>query len=130
MPIMQVDWTVKKTAQEKKEFMDFAADLVNRTTGTIHKNIYVYITEWEKENARKTAPVVRIDWSDMPDTRTYAAKQEIMHSLTDKLVEITGEDEGDIVIIFREIPLHNVCIRNTTRYEWMGENDFKDNADK
>ncbi|MBF0710598.1 MULTISPECIES: tautomerase family protein [unclassified Gemella] len=126
MPIVQVDWTVKKTAEEKREFMDFIADSINEATGTIQKNVYVYITEWEKENARKTAPVIRVDWTDMPDTRTYAAKQVLFKKFTDKLRELTGEDPSDIVIIFNDIPLYNAYINYTTRYEWMGENDFKD----
>lgn len=117
MPIVKVDWTARKTKEEKKAFMDFVAETICANTGTAPKNIYVYINEWDEENVRKTAPIVLIDWTDMPETRTVAAKKTIMVALTDKLAEITGENKNDIVIIFTDIPLTNAAIGGVTRFE-------------
>lgn len=68
------------------------------------KNVYVYIHEMDPENVRKTAPIVRIDWTTIPD-RTQQAKNAIMTALTDKLAEITGENKMEISILINDIPL-------------------------
>lgn len=69
------------------------------------ENVYVYIHEMDPENVRKTAPIVRIDWTTIPD-RTQQAKNAIMTALSDKLAEITGENKMEINgILINDIPL-------------------------
>ncbi len=117
MPIVKIEWTAKKTPEEKREFFDFVADLVGEHTGTLPKNIYVYLHEWEPENVRQTAPIALIDWTDMPETRTPAAKKAIAMALTDRLQAMTGEKKEQIVILFTDIPLMNAAQGGVTRYE-------------
>ena len=116
MPIVKVDMVGKQDPQVKKEFMDFVADLVCSNTSTLKKNIFVYINEWDPENCRKTSPVVMIDWTMMPD-RTDAVKQKIMVALTDRLVEMTGADKNEVVVIFTDIPLKNASVGGVTRQD-------------
>ncbi len=47
--------------------MDFAVATIHANTSTPLKNVYVYIHEMDPENVRKTAPIVRIDWTTIPD---------------------------------------------------------------
>ena len=68
------------------------------------ENVYVYIHEMALEDVRKTAPIVRIDWTTIPD-RTQQAKNAIMTALTDKLAEMTGENKMEISILINDIPL-------------------------
>ena len=72
--------------------MDFAVATIHANTSTPLKNVYVYIHEMDPENVRKTAPIVRIDWTTIPD-RTQQAKNAIMTALSDKLAEITGDGD-------------------------------------
>ena len=116
MPIVKVEMVGKQEPQAKKDLMEFIADLVCSNTSTLKKNIFVYINEWDPENTRKTSPVVLIDWTMMPD-RTPAVKQTIMKALTDKLVEMTGADKNDVVIIFTDIPLNNASVGGVTRQD-------------
>ena len=88
----------------KQDLMDFAVATIHANTSTPLKNVYVYIHEMDPENVRKTAPIVRIDWTTIPD-RTQAAKNAIMTALTDKLAEITGENKMEISILINDIPL-------------------------
>ena len=78
----------------------FAAATIHANISTPLKNVYVYIHEMDPENVRKTASIVRIDWTTIPD-RTQQAKNAIMTALTDKLAEITGENKMEI----NDIPL-------------------------
>lgn len=117
MPIVRVDWTGKQSKDIKDNFYNFVADVINKETGTKKQLIYVYVTEWERENVRNTAPIVLIDWTDQPKTRTSISKKNIMVSLTEKLAEITGEDKQQIVIIFHEIPLSSASVGGITREE-------------
>lgn len=117
MPIVKVELVGKQDAHAKQELMDFIADQICSNTSTLAKNIYVYIKEWEPENVRKkNAPVILIDWTCMPD-RTPEVKQKLMTAFTDKLVEMTGAEKGDIVIIFTDIPLKNASLGGVTRYD-------------
>ncbi len=104
MPHVHVTVTGKHTRQWKQELMDFAAATIHANTSTPLKNVYVYIHEMDPENVRKTAPIVRIDWTAIPD-RTQAAKNAIMTALTDKLAEITGENKLEISILINDFPL-------------------------
>lgn len=116
MPIVNVQTTTKFTAAQKRDLMAFIPQQVCANTSTLAKNIYVYINEYDRENARKTAPTVLIDWTMMP-ARTDAAKHSIMVALTDKLAEMTGEVKDEIVIIFNDIPLKNASLGGVTRYD-------------
>lgn len=116
MPIVKVELVGKQPAQTKQELMDFIADTICANTSTLKKNIYVYINEWDKENARKEAPVALIDWTDMPD-RTHEAKFAIMQPLTDRLATVTGANKADIVILFTDIPRKNASLGGVTRYD-------------
>lgn len=116
MPIVNVQTTAKFDAASKKELMEFIAQQVCDNTSTLLKNIYVYINEFDRENVRKTAPTVLIDWTAMPD-RTDEVKRKIMVAVTDKLAEMTGEVKDEIVIIFNDIPLKNASLGGVTRYD-------------
>lgn len=117
MPIVKVEMVGKQDAQAKRELIDFIAEQICANTSTLAKNIYVYIKEWEPENVRKqNAPVVLIDWTAMPD-RTPEVKQKIMVAVTDKLVEMTGAEKTDVVIIFTDIPLKNASLGGVTRHD-------------
>lgn len=75
------------------------------------------IHEMDKENVRKLAPTVLIDWTMMPD-RTDDAKKPIMAAMTDKLAEVCGEEyRQEIVIIFNDIPLAGAMLGGETRSE-------------
>lgn len=65
-----------------------------------HSRQYQHALE-NPENVRKTAPIVRIDWTTIPN-RTQQAKNAIMTALTDKLAEITGENKMEISTIDRQ----------------------------
>ena len=104
MPHVHVTVTGKHTKEWKQDLMDFAAATIHANTSTPLKNVYVYIHEMEPENVRKTAPIVRIDWTTIPD-RTQQAKNAIMTALTDKLAEITGENKMEISTLINDIPL-------------------------
>lgn len=120
MPIVQINLTKKEDAAVKRNLMDFVADQICKYTSTLPKNIYVYIREWDRDNVRKTAPTVLIDWTEIPD-RTPQAKKEIMLALTEELVRITGEKREEVVIIFTDIPLENAMLGGITRsenYNW------------
>ena len=104
MPHVHVTVTGKHTREWKQDLMDFAAATIHANTSTPLKNVYVYIHEMDPENVRKTAPIVRIDWTTIPD-RTQAAKNAIMTALTDKLAELTGENKMEISILINDIPL-------------------------
>ena len=101
MPHVHVTITGKHTREWKQDLMDFAAATIHSNTSTPLKNVYVYIHEMDPENVRKTAPIVRIDWTTIPD-RTQQAKNAIMTALTDKLAEITGENKMEISTIDRQ----------------------------
>ena len=92
MPHVHVTVTGKHTRQWKQELMDFAAATIHANTSTPLKNVYVYIHEMDPENVRKTAPIVRIDWTAIP-------------ALTDKLAELTGENKLEISILINDFPL-------------------------
>jgi len=117
MPIIKIELTAKKTSEEKKDLIDFITHTICSNSGTPEKNIYVFITEWERDNVRQTAPIALIDWTDMPETRTPEAKKAIMVALTDKLQALTGENKDEIVIIFTDIPLINASMGGVTRKE-------------
>ena len=120
MPIVQINIVRKEDTIAKQKLMEFAAEQICKYTSTLPKNIYVYIQEWERENVRKTAPTVLIDWTEIPD-RTPQAKKKIMLALTDELARITGENREEIVIIFTDIPLENAMLGGITRsenYNW------------
>lgn len=104
MPHVHVTVTGKHTPEWKKELMDFAAATIHGNTSTPLKNVYVYIHEMALEDVRKTAPIVRIDWTTIRD-RTQEAKNAIMTALTDKLAEMTGENKMEISILINDIPL-------------------------
>ena len=116
MPIVNVTWTNKQDQNVKNDFYDFTADLINRETGTDPNLIYVFIREIEKENARKRGTVVFVDWTVQP-ARTIAARAVIMKEMTKKIAAVTGEDPDEIVIIFRDIPLHSASVGGLTREE-------------
>ena len=114
MPIVKVELVGKHAPQEKKDLMEFIADQVCTLTNTQKKNIFVYINEWDPENARKSSPVVLIDWTMMPD-RTPEVKQTIMTNVTNRLVEMTGANPTDVVVIFTDIPLNSASVGGVTR---------------
>lgn len=116
MPLVHVQLTGKYAPEVKKDFMEFVAEQICANTSTFPKNIYVYIHEWERENVRKTAPTVTIDWTEIPD-RTPEAKKAIMSAMTDYLAEMTGENKSEIVILFTDIPLKNAMLGGISRYE-------------
>mgnify|MGYP000000364963 FL=1 len=102
---VHVTVTGKHTREWKQDLMDFAVATIHANTSTPLKNVYVYIHEMDPENVRKTAPIVRIDWTTIPN-RTQQAKNAIMTALTDKLAEITGENKMEINgILINDIPL-------------------------
>lgn len=120
MPIVRVQLTGHYAAEKKKEAMEFIANSICSNTSTLSKNIYVYMREFEKENVRKTAPTVLIDWTMIPD-RTDEAKAKIMLEITDYMAEMTGENRDEIVIIFTDIPLENAMLGGITRaakWDW------------
>lgn len=120
MPLVHVTVTGKQDPEKKKNFMELAANSICSHTSTLSKNIYVYFHEMDRENVRKTAPTVLIDWTMIPD-RTAAVKKEIMAELTDALAELTGENKSEIVIIFNDIPLDSAMLGGITRsenYNW------------
>lgn len=120
MPLVHVTVTGKQDPEKKKNFMELAANSICSHTSTLPKNIYVYFHEMDRENVRKTAPTVLIDWTMIPD-RTAAVKKEIMAELTDALAELTGENKSEIVIIFNDIPLDSAMLGGITRsenYNW------------
>lgn len=117
MPIINVNVTKKVPAEVKSEMMESFAQSICANTSTLPKNIYVYVHEFESENARKAAPTAIIDWTMMPD-RTLDAKKVIMAAITDKLAEVYGEElRQEIVIIFNDIPLANAMLGGETRAE-------------
>lgn len=106
----------KLTAEEKSEFMEFVAQVICKNTSTLSKNIYVYIQEFNPDNARKSAPVVMINWTMMPD-RTESVKKEIVKKITNKLAKIEPELKDEIVILINDIPLTNAMLSGETRLE-------------
>lgn len=104
MPHVHITVTGQHTPAWKRELMDRTADTIHSNTSTPLKNVYVYIHEMDPENVRKTAPIVRIDWTTIPD-RTQQTKNAIMTALTDMLVEMTGENKMEISILINDIPL-------------------------
>ena len=116
MPIVNVTWTGRQDRNVKNDFYDFTAGLINRETGTDPNLIYVFIREIEKENTRKRGTVVFVDWTVQP-ARTVAARTAIMKEMTKKIAAVTGEDPEEIVIIFRDIPLHSASVGGLTREE-------------
>ena len=93
MPIVHVTVTKKLTAEVKADFMEFVAQQICANTSTLPKNIYVYMHEMERENVRKLAPTVLIDWTMMPD-RTAPVKKVIMKAIHERLAEIEPERAG------------------------------------
>lgn len=114
MPIVHVTVTKKLAPEVKADLMDYIPDQICAHTSTLPKNIYVYIHEMDRENVRKLAPTVLIDWTMMPD-RVDAAKKVIMKGIHDKLAEIEPELQDEIVIIFNDIPLANAMLGGETR---------------
>ena len=104
----------KLTPEVKADLMEFIPTQICASTSTLPKNIYVYIHEMERENVRKLAPTVLIDWTMMPD-RVDAAKKVIMKGIHDKLAELEPELQDEIVIIFNDIPLANAMLGGETR---------------
>lgn len=94
---------------------DFIVDQISTNTGTLKKNVYVFINEWELENVTKNAPIVTIDWTDQPESRTVEAKKAIMAHVTDFLAELTGQNKREIVILFTDIPLKNAMLGGIVR---------------
>lgn len=118
MPIVKVYWTAKKTRDEKKEFCEFVAGTLEKHSGTKLRNVYVYITEWDEENVRQTAPVATIDWVADEVKRNPEAKKKIMVDLTDRLCEMTGEAKEAIVILFTDIIPHDAAQGGFTRSDF------------
>lgn len=114
MPICKIEWTAKKTADEKKEFMEFIADTVNKYTGTSKDLVYVYINDHEKENVRIDTPHIMINWTAFPE-RNPEAKEKIAIDLTEKITEITGADKSRTVVIFNDFPPTNGVVGGTPR---------------
>ena len=117
MPIVKIELVGKYEAAKKQALCDFVADQICSHTATFPKNIYVYINEWDRENVRKTAPVVMITWTAMPETRTHEAKQAIMLAMTDYLAEMTGENRSEIVVLISEVPLKDAMLGGINRYD-------------
>ncbi|MBQ9045560.1 MAG: tautomerase family protein [Oscillospiraceae bacterium] len=116
MPIVKLELAGKIAPEKKQDLMEFIADQIYENTGTLKKNIYVYIHEWELENVRKHAPVALIDWTEQAP-RTPEAKMKIMSALTDRLAEVTGQEKKEIVILFTDIPLKNAMLGGISRYD-------------
>lgn len=55
MPIVKLEMVGKVAPEKKRDLMEFIADQIYENTGTLKKNIYVYINEWDPENVRKQA---------------------------------------------------------------------------
>ena len=114
MPIVHITVTKPLAVEVKSDLMEYVAQQICSNTTTLPKNIYVYIHEMERENVRKLAPTVLIDWTMMPD-RTEPVKKVIMKALHDKLAEIEPELQDEIVIIFNDIPLSCAMLGGETR---------------
>ena len=114
MPLVHITVTKKLPAETKADLMEYVAEQICANTATLNKNIYVYIHEMERENVRKLAPTVLIDWTMMPD-RTNAPKKVIMKAIHDRLAEIEPELKNEIVIIFHDIPLASAMLGGETR---------------
>ncbi|MBQ3123730.1 MAG: tautomerase family protein [Firmicutes bacterium] len=110
MPYVNLSWTVKASADEKRKLMDDITDIISTTTDTDKARIYVFIREYDKENASQPdCPVVQIDWVDLP-TRTPEAKKEVATKIQEKLVEFPGVNAQRLLILFDEFPRHNTKI--------------------
>ncbi len=114
MPIVHVTVTKHLESAVKTDLMEHVVNQICSNTTTLPKNIYVYIHEMEKENVRKLAPTVLIDWTMMPD-RTSPVKKVIMKGIHDKLAAIEPELQDEIVIIFNDIPLSCAMLGGETR---------------
>lgn len=114
MPIVHVTVTQKLSAEVKADFMEYVAQQICANTSTLPKNIYVYMHEMERENVRKLAPTVLIDWTMMPD-RTEPVKKVIMKAIHDRLSQLEPELQDEIVIIFNDIPLSCAMLGGETR---------------
>lgn len=120
MPILNMNWTGKQSKEVKQDFFDFCANTINEYTGTKKELVYVFLNEWDKENARKTGPVLIIDWTENKESRTPEAKKNIAVAFTEKLCAITGEDKSQVVVLFNDYPLTDAAVGGLTRAENRG----------
>lgn len=110
MPYVNLSWTVKATAEQKKQLLEDITDIISTTTDTDRARIYVFIREYEAENASQPdCPVVQIDWVDLPN-RTPEIKQEVAKKIQEKLVEFPGVNAQRLLILYDEFPRHNTKI--------------------
>ena len=99
MPIVHITVTKPLSVEVKSDLMEYVAQQICSNTTTLPKNIYVYIHEMERENVRKLAPTVLIDWTMMPD-RTNPAKKVIMKAIHDNAWEAAAKygKKGNYVV--------------------------------
>ena len=114
MPIIKVDWTVKKTSEEKKEFIEKVTDIVSSSIKAPREVVNVLIREIPLENVRCPEAVFTITWSKNPD-RNQEAKNNIISVITDMLLDTTDLDPGKIVFFFFDLDGCNVGVAGKTR---------------
>lgn len=107
MPVVNVSWNRKTSKEEKREFMDAIVDIISETTSSSKERIYVFIKEYEEENVGMVnAPVVQINWLDLP-TRTVEARKEMMKRITEKLATYPDVDVNKVLTIITDTETYN-----------------------
>lgn len=114
MPLVKVELVGKQDAAMKKELMECIAEQISTVSGTPKQNIYIFIHEWDAENAIRKDPVITLDWLAKPD-RDAAVKAEIMKNVVDKVAELTGTDKGGILFLITDLPPDCVAVGGVSR---------------
>lgn len=116
MPLLHVNLNTKKTAEEKRFFMDKCAEIISTESGCSIDAINVYIHEHDPENVKvleKT--VIYLNWMEVPEKRTNEVKNNISFKITEEYFKLTGMNKEKIIIMINDYPPHNLSVGGKTR---------------
>ena len=114
MPVIDVKWTGKMTAQQKNAVINNAADVVCTAIKVPAEIVNVIITEIEEGSYRFPTAVFDISWSKN-ENRSKAAKAEIAEKITEKVLEISDFTPNRVVIFFHDLEGEDVGVAGELR---------------
>lgn len=110
MPVLNVSYSNKKSANRKRDFINECVNIIVEEASCGEGAIKVFLNEYEEENVRNKKPVIFLDWMDVPEKRTQAVKEKIAERITDEIVKLTGEPKEGVIVLINDYPSRNVCI--------------------
>lgn len=114
MPVINLNWTKKISAAEKRNLIETIAETVSTAVQVSSEAINVLIHEIDEENVRFPEAVFTISWSKHPN-RSREAKAEIIEKLTGIVQGISEIRPERIVVLFHDLDGENVGVAGKPR---------------